>query len=159
MSDAAAEMGLAELKGFPRHTLALYEALLEDAKVENVDGTEMTVFRGSMTKTYNKVGCSQTYYSDIWHVLEDHGCITVLQRGARSVDSVIILHQAPSPERLQRRTTKDMTRRHTPHDILEQRVSNIEAMMGGLKLDELARNFEHRLTKLEQESINAKTTK
>lgn len=128
------------------HTKNLYEGLYEYSHDEEIDGQPYNVFRGSIVDIYTRLGISRSYYSQIVAYLSENGCISYLQKGGRSVESVIILHHPPTFEGIE---LEPLTGRGR-HDRLEARVKVLEDRLGGLDYVKIFTELNRRLTKLER---------
>jgi len=137
-----------------------YELLLERAKEELVGDTSALVFRGKLTEIYDTMGISGVYYTRIRKIFRKYDCVTYVERGTKAYDSVVVLnHPPPAPEIL---TEDDLTDREGDATLkaVAERLDEAEAVteklenwyngLGGLNIVEAFRNFERRLTKLEQ---------
>lgn len=133
------------------HARNLYELLDEKATMENVDGLAVKVFRGPLTERYKAAHISKAYYSKIIRLLEDSGAISFLQKGARFQQSVILLNGEPDLDKLAELSPQPLTGATSSAMVqLEQRVENLEKRLEGLDLVSLLKNYEERLSALEQ---------
>jgi hypothetical protein len=128
-----------------RHSQALYHALNELAKPEQVQGVMLTVFRGQMTHVFDSLNISRSYYTPIRTLLVENDCILIVQRGSRSVESIIVLQQEPSPEGM---TMPPLTGRSHAAKV-SARLDNLEERLGGLDIVKAFDNHEKRLKALE----------
>jgi hypothetical protein len=108
------------------------------------------VFTGSLTKLYQELGASTSYYSPIRKLLVDSGAIEITQRGTRSQVSEVTVKQlseniSPDPLTAARPAA-------TMGVEVDRRLASLEAWRettGGLNIAEALRNMESRLSRLE----------
>jgi len=140
-----------------RYTCEVYDLLLEQSK-ENKHGEQL--FEGSVVEVYKQTGASSRYYSSIRKLLispELDPCITFLQRGNGSQPTIINLHHPP-PEDWEKISEKGLTaprERATLLVELEAEVNRLRAWresIGEVNLSEVVRDFEMRLTRLENKT-------
>jgi hypothetical protein len=146
-----------------------YDKLVELSTLEVLDnltessGTEVRVFRGKVSEVFEALGLSQVYYSRIRKIFIKYDCVTYVQRGTRSYDSVLVLHRPP-PENL---PEEDLTSRpgdatltalNERVEALERSVKILESKLGGLNIVEALRNFEGRLRSLENGDSNGRSS-
>lgn len=132
-----------------KYTMEYYRLLSSNAEVQTIDGVELTVYRGATTKLFRSMGISQSYYSKIIGSLKDLGCITLIKRGARGVDSIVALHHEPSEMEFLIRTASPLT--NSPQAArLSERVADVEKQLGGLIVVDAVKNLDERLKKLER---------
>lgn len=132
-----------------KHSQAIYDLLESKSTKEKLDGRNLPVFRGKLYETFRESGVSQGYYTPIFRALEDGHYITIVQRGNRSVDSVVVLFERPTDE--MDLTGASRPARVSPDELegIRQEVSQIRQSLGGLNIVEALDNLERRLTKLE----------
>jgi hypothetical protein len=137
-----------------RHSLSLYEALLQSSEQEDVGGMQLDVYRGSLVNTFKTLGIGMGYYSSAMRNLEDQGCVTKLQQGAKGVDTVIVLHHPPDEDAPKKSSRQPLT---PPPDFanLSQRVEDIQKSLGGLNIVEALADIQRQVTEL-SERIPAK---
>lgn len=130
-----------------KHSEALYREMSERAKKEEIRGVKVNAFRGSITSLYRELGFSYTYYGDIRRALERSGCITLVQRGTSTQDSIIVLHRAPDRQAWQSES-EDLT---APlHDaMLRQEIDDIKSQLGGINIVDAFTDVERRLNELD----------
>ena len=82
---------------FIDHCESVYNALAERSTPQHVEsvGDNVLVFTGAVSPIYRSLGISQTYYGPIFKTLEDVGSLVKVQRGTRSVDTIIALRGLP----------------------------------------------------------------
>jgi len=108
---------------------------MKQSSLEEPVGNEtFEVYRGSVVELFKKLHISFTYYSRIFRALEGNGCITQLQKGARGVDSIYVLHYPPMGEDWDEESSTRPLTRHSEFDTLTQRVENLEKRLGGLDI-------------------------
>jgi hypothetical protein len=113
-----------------RHAENFYQALEDASVVEEVEGNDLRIFRGSTIKIFRALGISQSYYSRVIKGLGENGCITQLQRGARTQPSVLVLHNSPNAQEF----AKPLGGKRVDAVLLAQRLDNIQANIGGLDI-------------------------
>lgn len=138
------------MKAIVRHTATFYDLLDQDAVTEQVDGSALRIFRGKVTRVYRESGIPQSYYSDVFKQLEMQGCITFLQRGSKSVSSVIVLHQPPSAEGYVPPRKPDLTDAERYANVRED-VEGLKTLVGGINIAEALKTIETRIDQLEQQ--------
>lgn len=154
------------------HAMKFYMAMLEQATLEQVEeirpvGTvdaegipaietvevEVSVYRGKLTKLFNSLEISNTYYTPIRRVLIASGSIAIVKRGAGGNPSEVRLyHPPPTAEKI---SSEGLTARRNLATVcleLEQRIKRLEGWresQGGIDTKEALRNHENRLRRLE----------
>jgi len=143
---------MARLTAVDKHAGAMYTILSKNAKPETLknptDGAdvEVPVYRGHITRLWNELGISNSYYSRVMRNLEELGCIMILQRGAANTESVVAVLRAP--ERGEIRPPGDLTR--TREDAtLRAELENVLRNIGGIDFKEAFKDIESRLSALE----------
>lgn len=119
-----------------QHALALYEKFDDLAETEYIDDVPFRVFRGTISTAYNGLGISMSHYSAIMKGLTTTGSIVILQRGVRSVPTVLILHNPPTADEWPSDPERDLTGR-AEYAILLQRVEDMKQALDRLDLDKL----------------------
>lgn len=132
-----------------------YDELHKLSKKEEVNGETFDIFRGSMTKVWDRVSNSQSYYVPVMGFLRDFGYLTLLQRGTRGRESVVAFHSRPLREHLDE---ADLTTA-SPLAKMQAEIDKVSERLGGLDIVEALKNHEGRLKKLEQEAANKKERK
>lgn len=163
------------------YAVKFYELLVSQAKLEPLPPTEFTapaleptagsdvlVWRGKLQDAFKAVGASNVYYTRIRRIFLKYDCVTYLQRGTKSYDSVLVLNRPPPIEEI---SLEDLTAK--PGDAtlqaLAERLGEAEHQLailiawreslGGLDILQLASNVEGRLKALERgRGKSAKTT-
>lgn len=133
---------------FTDHCETVYNALAERATI-NIKTDEL-VFTGAISQVYRSLGISQSYYSSIFDTLEEVGSILKIQKGARSVDTVMALRGLPEvwPEHLTQHPKKDLTGPEG-YATLVLDVKKIQDSIGSLNVIEALINLDTRLGQLE----------
>jgi hypothetical protein len=143
-----------------RYAREFYEILLQDAKPEQIDGTEFTVWRGKLTEAFKQLEAANRYYTPIRAILTKTGTIIMVEAGSRNRDSIVALcHPLPPPAVLAPILRElDLTGVRPSATVwseMERRVKALEAWRetaGGINLQEALRDFEERLIRLESRS-------
>lgn len=115
-----------------KHVFTVYDLLDQAAQDESIGKDQLRVFRGSFLAKYKESGLSQSYYSRIRTILTDLGSVSELQRGARNLDSVLILHGKPDVEAVEDMVKQILRPKEKADNELEQRVRNLEKRLEGL---------------------------
>jgi len=133
------------------YTQEYYTKLEENARSEVIDDIQVSVFRGQLTKLFRGMGISHSYYSKVMDALKELGCITVIQRGARGVDSVVVLNHPPDEMEFLIHRRQPLT--SSPQAAtLVARLEKLETMIGGLNVVDAVQNLDGRLKELEREA-------
>lgn len=100
----------------------LYAAMEAQGHTETVDEMPVVVYRGSVTKMYQKVrpALSMTDYARLFRGLKACGSLTLLQKGARSTDTVYALHHPPTREQWIAYERSPLTQRMNEGKLKEQ---------------------------------------
>jgi hypothetical protein len=132
-----------------------YELLDKAATVEEVDGSELRVWRGKLTEVFKELESSSKYYTPIRSLLTQSGAITIVEAGSRNRDSTVVLnHPLPTYVDLVDGGLTTAPSRATLLAIA-QRVSALEGWretMGGINIAEALMNMEQRIVKLESKA-------
>jgi len=139
------------------HCLALYEALDKTATIDKADKSRK-VFTGSRVETFRSLHVSQAYYTQLYAVLEEMGCIQLLYRGRAGQPSVMALYRSPVLDEFRAAYRRPLTNEGAS-STLETRVELLEGRLKGIDLAGTLVNFEERLTVLEKRKANGETTK
>ena len=133
--------------------IALYQELANTAKQEDLeDKGTFTVFRGSLLTAFENVSSTRSYYTKCYNVLKAADCISVLNRGARSIGSVVVLHSPPTLERLLEVDPALLTEDRARATLyLEAQMRDLIASFRGLNPIETFANFEDRIARLESQ--------
>lgn len=149
-------MGSEVTPRFFQHLQTVYALLVKEAKLEDIAGVEQPVFRGSISALYREAKISQSLYTRIFDTLNEAGCITTLQRGAREIPSIIVLHSEPSESQFTGRGGRRLTA-DPEAATLAGKVRALEKNVGGLNIVEMFRDIENRLSRLEGGKSNGKS--
>lgn len=140
---------------FVQHCITMYTALDDRAYMKDLDsGGQARIFVGSYNEAFESTGISRTYYSGIRNALERHNAIQILQRGARSVDTVIALHGLPDKwdiDGWNDGQDKRLTKR-ADYAMLEARIEELEKSLGGIDVVAALAEFEKRVVNLERKN-------
>ena len=117
-------------------------------------------FKGNLIDAYLAVGGHRAWYKDVRKLLESPDldpCIIVVQRGNPHQPTITNLHHPPPPEwgNLTTRGLTDTRGLATMLLDVEGKVERLEAWresLGGVNLAEVLRNFETRITRLENKT-------
>lgn len=133
------------------YILQLYETMVE----RSTDG----IYEGKVVDTFASLGISNSYYTELFNVLKELGCIELLDRGTRNRPTRYRLHHAPTVVAYERRYIKPtggLTAAGKPATVtvteLEQRVSNIERRLSGVDIKQILADYEKRIARLEQQT-------
>ena len=143
------------MKALIRHSITVYQALDKAAKDEVIDGDTYRIYRGHVSKLYHDTGVGQTYYTDVFDQLDRQGCITMMQRGGRNVQSVIVLHRPPTEEGYEPRRRRDLTSAEDFANMIEQ-VRKHNKLIGGIDIADALRKLEERVQRLEDNNRGAR---
>jgi hypothetical protein len=115
----------------------LYVALDALAEDEYVDGLPARLFRGQLQTVYRDVRpkLSSSHYSRLLRGLKACGSMTMLQRGARNTDTIIVLHHEPTVDQWTAYERSPLTGK-IDYASLRQRIDEIEKE-GGQERDAL----------------------
>jgi hypothetical protein len=114
-------------------------------------------FKGNLIKAYKEAGGHMGWYSEVRKLLESpelDPCMLLVQKGNPHQPSIVNLYHPPSPD-WGNFTRGDLTDPPTAATILEARTERLEAWresLGGVNLAEVLRNFEMRITRLENKT-------
>ena len=143
-----------------RHSVATYEAMLNEATDEEVQGATFKVFRGYIGDAFKAAKASNQYYPAVMGLLTDNECIVIVERGWRNSPACVVLLSHPDDA-----AVSDDAKRFTRggrsgltgaavSDMLAQRVDNLTKQIGSVNLVDLVTlvdKLDKRLTKLEQQ--------
>jgi len=129
-----------------QHTCALYDQLAAGAKKME---DKSRVFEGSLVAAFRAIGVSQSYYSSLYGILKELGCITV-QRSGRGGGgkSLVTLHHPPGLDEF-RKVYKVRLTNETPYANLILRIENMEGRLPTIDLPSYIVDLEQRLAVLE----------
>ena len=142
----------------------LYIALDALAEDEYVDGLPARLFRGQLQTVYKEVRpkLSSSHYSRLLRGLKACGAMTMLQRGARNTETIIVLHHEPTVDQwlayerspltgkidyasLRQRIESIEETEDTKRDALQQLADEVERL--GKRVESLARQVKARQPK------------
>jgi len=108
---------------------SLYAALDELAADEFVDSMPCRVFTGGLQDVYKGVRpkLSSSHYSRIMKGLKSCGSITMLQRGARNTETILVLHHEPTIEQWTAYDRSPLTGK-IDYASLKARIESVEEM-------------------------------
>lgn len=120
--------------------------LLTEDETDQLESDDVLVWRGKLMEAFESMKVSNVFYSRIRRIFLKYDCVTYLQRGTKSYDSVLVLNHPP-PQIL---SAEDLTVR--PGDATlqavaerlseaEHKIAVLEAWrdsLGGLNILELA---------------------
>jgi hypothetical protein len=132
-----------------KYTLEFFNLLKERATIETVDGVQILVYKGAVTKLFKLMGISQSYYSKINSALKELGCISVAKRGARGVDTILYLYHEPNEMEFLILKANPLTSSPGAAKLTEQ-VALLDKLLGGLNVVDAVENLDRRLKDLEQ---------
>jgi len=113
----------------------LYARFLSESITESVEGLEVRVWRGKLTKTATAVGIPDGVYKRVVDQLITLKCIDQLQQGRRgSNPTTIILLRPPTADVWDDEIrARDLTRSLTPA-ILSRRLDDLERQLKGVDI-------------------------
>lgn len=133
---------------------AFYDALHENAELDT--DANIMMFEGHTYKLFASMTPRrpQPYYSKLRRWLIAMQCVTPMQRGSRHQKSVWALHQRPTEAMMElvdgaavmAPGTKEAIARSA---VQRQKIDDILERIGGLNVTNVLRNFENRITALE----------
>lgn len=147
---------------FVQHCITLYQALDDRAKIHELqNGEKARVFAGNYTEVFHATGLSRTYYTSTRRALEKHDAILILQRGARSTDTVIVLKGLPETwdvEGWNDGSGKVLTNARD-YATLCSDVDTLRESLGGINVVAALTEFEKRVKALEAQIEEITKTK
>jgi len=123
-----------------QHCERVYEALQEKATGD--------IFEGSKVEVFRSVGISQGYYSEVFDILTELGCIEQTRRGTSGQTSMIALHHPPELEEFRQMYRNSLTKR-SPLDSIRQQVDDLRKGMPQVDVDSFIISVDGRLSDLE----------
>lgn len=137
------------MKAIIRHMLTVYEAMHKASSEETIDGNRIRIYQGQISKLYASCNIPQSYYTEIFDQLERQGSVTYLQRGSKSVNTIIALHYPPTEDALTpRRGPRDLTSAEEFANLIET-VKKLDTLVGGIHIGGMLVDLDKRLLKLE----------
>ena len=138
------------------HATALYRALDAAATTETVNGKETRVFRGSIVRTFRSLEIPNSRYSEVRKGLIDSDSITIVRRGSKSAESIIVLHREPDDESIVTLENLGLTNA-AEAAIVFQELQDLRRLIGSISIPDALVNierrlqeFDNRITKTEQ---------
>lgn len=138
------------MKAIVKHINTVYEALLKASKKEPIDGEEYHIYRGPISKLWSSLDIPQAYYSEVFYQLDIQGCITYLQRGSRSVETVVMLHYPPTEDGYKAKQRRGLTDAENFANMIELVRKHEKGLIGGIKIVEAFGELEDRIKRLEK---------
>lgn len=80
------------------HCVTIYNAMLAEARTEEVEGQMVLVWEGFLTEVFQKQGLPQPYYTTVMHKLKAMECVIQLKRGGGGGTSIWALLKEPTEE-------------------------------------------------------------
>lgn len=80
------------------HCEAVYKRMEEESRVRTIDGLEVQVYEGFLTKLFNDLSLAVPYYTSVMRELRKMDCVRQLRRGGGNAPSLWLLVQAPEEE-------------------------------------------------------------
>jgi hypothetical protein len=134
------------------YLLQLYEAM-EKESAPIGKSKKLRLYEGKVVTTFQTIGISAAYYTELFNVLKELGCIELVDRGVRGRPTKYRLHGKPTEDAYEARYVKGLTTADKPATIpldeLEQRIKNLEGRLSGLQIKEIIVNYEDRIASLE----------
>lgn len=131
----------------------LYEVLEQEAEIEKVGNPpkEVKIVRGSLVEIFLKTGFNHGHYSPVWNVLHRQNCVSILQRGSTSTESIVALHHPPEQEKFEQSRRGGLTRRPNLDNLMAD-VEAIKKLVGGIDIRQAFKELNDRVRKLEGET-------
>lgn len=130
------------------YATGFYDALVRNAENREVDGATIRVYEGKVTSLFQTLGISQGYYTPIMSVLRELGSVTQLQRGGKGQPSIVAIHRPPDRTDFEGLPEKPLTP-NADVAILQDRLSAVERLIGGMDIVGAFVELERRLKVLE----------
>jgi hypothetical protein len=124
--------------------LKLAKILYSRLEEQSNDG----IFTGSVVSVFKSLEVSQAYYSKLYDLLYDSGCVERIQRGSSHTPSVLRLIRAPDADDFR---VQPLTNTKSSATLLEQRVTSIEGRLPNVDLASTITDFETRISDLESQ--------
>jgi hypothetical protein len=119
------------------HCEAVYRKMEEESKVMTVEGQEVQVYEGFLTKLFNDLNLAVPYYTAVMRELRKMDCVRQIRRGGGTAPSRWMLVQAPVEEVFQASHAKPIPDGHNGRPTTKQ-------------LMQMMRDINARLTVLEE---------
>ena len=98
------------------YLLQLYNTMLIEA--EGMDGE--IIYEGKVVETFASLNISMSYYTPLFNILKELGCIELLDRGVRGRPTKYRLHKAPTVAAYETRYGSDLTGTDRPATMSTQ---------------------------------------
>lgn len=118
------------------HCEAVYKKMEEASVVKTIEGQEVQVYEGFLTKLFNDLDLAVPYYTSVMRELRRMDCVRQLRRGGGNAPSLWLLVQAPVEEMYQAAHAKPITtdgRGVTTTKQLAQQVRDLNARLSVLE--------------------------
>ena len=123
----------------------VYRKLAELAKLDN-EG--QLVFEGSLVKAFDACEISRTYYKQVFSVLYESGCVTLMRRGGFEGGSVLVLHHEPSDDELTGNYLTYGPKSDTT--VIDGRLAQLERQIGQVNVQRLLVSLDARFHAIEK---------
>lgn len=138
---------------------ALYSHFESTATVEDVEGTQLQVWRGQLSYATKKVGIPDGVYKRVMDQLKTLECIEQVAQGRRSMPTVIVLLRPPTLDIWQEIRSEGLTRRDEAA-ILRRRLDDLERRLPAeLDIVKAFSELQQQLDDLSTRFDNSTTTK
>lgn len=132
--------------------IRLYDQLLSESSVRELEQGTFTVFSGSLLQQFEKVSTTRQYYTPCYKLLEVTNSITRIDTGGRSGGSLVVLHGAPVADDLRMvdplaLTTDPVSARL----VTEAHMKDLLKSFQGLDVVQALGNHEERIATLESQ--------
>lgn len=131
---------LSSLPADYEHCVNVYKAMAEVARPRIVEDVELSVYEGTLTKLFNKLGLSTPYYTRCMADLKRMRCVEQLRRGGGGAPSLWVLHYCPTPDIWRNTEHRRGKNKQSKTASLEQKVADhnvrlnkVEAFIDQLK--------------------------
>lgn len=123
-----------------QHCLTVFKAMEAEAEPGEVDGNEVPLYEGYLTRLFSELGLSVPYYNKVMSELRHMGCVFQVKRGGGSAKSVWAVVREPTEELW--RDSRELPRQsNKPTDILRQRMNDLEGRVTALEAKAHAHKF------------------
>jgi hypothetical protein len=134
-TDLQPEPSLRVIPAMYNHITEVYTRMVDQAKPEDIEGRELLVYEGHLTKLImRELRLSMPYYTSITRALRSMGCIEQIRRGGGTSPSRWVLWKEPTFEAWQA-TDGDKARRGNATTVRDQRVKDLHERVA--KLEEI----------------------
>jgi len=80
------------------HCQTVYKKMEEECEVRTIEGQDVQVYEGFLTKLFNELDLAVPYYTSVMRELRKMDCVRQLRRGGGNAPSLWLLVQAPVEE-------------------------------------------------------------